>query len=264
LETARVDYRREERRLRIATRLFERGFEPRAKLDDAREDTARAEALVEAAQASLDLLQAELAGAESGVFVRSDPRQILQRADQLALRAPQVQAELAEATWSLAAAEAELQAEQQRVGRLEKDRVHSPIAGVIWRRDAAPGQPVRQDENVISIADRRKVFVEALVHQAFLDSIAPGDCVTVQLTGGPLRAGAVDSVHTPGPAHDEPTLALGLSERDLKSARVLIRFRESLDCDAELIGRHARVVIESRGCNPLLRALLWVANLVRA
>ena len=78
--------------------------------------------------------------------------------------------------------------------------VESPVAGSVWKRDVETGQVVKQHENLLEIADPHTIFVEALLHQSFLNAVAPGSRAVVKLTDGRVLHGRVRAVRTLGGA----------------------------------------------------------------
>ena len=126
-------------------------------------------------------------------------RRIVCGADELGLKVLQLRANLREADDLLATLRQELAREQQRVTMLSAATATSPVAGLVWSCHGNIGQVVKANETVYHIADSSTIFVEALVHQHHLASIAPGSEATILLTGGKVCKGRVRAVRTPGP-----------------------------------------------------------------
>ncbi len=100
---------------------------------------------------------------------------------------------------------------------------------------------MKLNETVYHIADHRSIFVEVLLHQRHLASIAPGDEATVLVTGGAVCRGRVRTARTPGPADIDNGNALKLAG-DMQQVRVVIDLEPGA-AGADLVGRHARVLI---------------------
>jgi multidrug resistance efflux pump len=212
-------------------------------MDDAQEACTKTRKNLEKEQAILTRLQAELKAAEDGLFLQNEASYSQRRVDDLEKRIAGLAASTKENADKLAAARIQLREECQRVERLMRARVNSPVHGVVWRRPGNFGQVVKKDEVVYEIADRDTLFVEALLHQRYLaSSVRPGARATINLTCGKHLTGTVRAVRTLGETNAEQTYAINLTSRDVKRVRVLIAI-DAGDRDAALIGRHARVLI---------------------
>jgi multidrug resistance efflux pump len=220
--------------------------------DDVRQSAALASKRVELERAALLKVEREIRAAEQGL-VSSYFRK---RAEEYGAKAPQLKAARAEAQQLLAAVEAEIAREEQRLAQLAKATLTSPQSGIVWKRQGGVGQVVKQNEALYEVADVATMFVEAQLHQRYLSSVGPGSRAVIQLTGGQSFNGRVRAVRTLGPADAEPAFAVNLPQRDLKQVRVLIDF-DPVAPDPALIGRHARVLIVDEDPGVFQRLMAW-------
>lgn len=221
--------------------LVEKNASTSSDLDTARENDVVAQKRIAQLSASLTRTRTELDAARKGVYLLNETPYCQQRALELALKVPQLRASLREAEDLLATLRDELAREEQRVASLSAATASSPVAGLVWTCAGNHGQVVKANETVYYIADSRTIFVEALLHQRHLASIAPGDEATILLTGGTVCTGRVRTARPPGPADIDSSCALKLAG-DVKQVRVLIDLEPGA-ASAELIGRHARVLV---------------------
>ena len=164
------------------------------------------------------------AAAEQGFLFERDAPSFEQRADELDAKIPQMQAEIKETDDKLAAADQELQDEQRRMDRLSEAAVASPVSGAVWKRNGEPGQAVKQQENLLEIADRGTIFVEAVCPRSHLSAITTGSRAVIRLTDGRVLNGHVRAVRTLGGADTEASFAINMPCPDMKQVRILIDF----------------------------------------
>jgi multidrug resistance efflux pump len=217
---------------------------------------------MEKEQAALVKAQGELQAAQQGLFVQKDAPFFQQKLMEMDLRIPQLQAELKEMLESIAAAEKEIEQEKGRVERMGQATASSPVTGVVWKRYGNPGQSVKQNETLYEIADSKTVFIEALLHQRFLNQIVPGCQATVNFTGGQTLTGKVRTVRTQMPSETEAAFAVNLADHDLKHVRVIIDFDPPVQ-DPSLIGRHCRVLIADERPTQVQQAVTWLFSNLR-
>ncbi len=209
-------------------------------------------------QASLTKCKGELEAARRGLYIQKDAPHFQQKADEMALRAPQIRAELKEIAGLLATAEIEIAREAARTERLAQATVDAPVGGTVWTRQGNRGQGVKQNEVLYEIADSGSVFVEAVVHQRHLSAVAEGTPATVNITGGPSLSGRVRAVRSGRPKDNEPTFAFAMTDPDPKMLRVLVELDAGTVDPAQLIGRHVRVLIADPVADPCRRAVVWL------
>ena len=232
-------------------------------VDAARESESVCRIRLDTDQATLAKGRAELEAAKKGLFLQKDSPHFQQRADELALRVPTLNASLKEAADLLAGVEAEIAREAARTARLASATAEAPVAGTVWVRQGNRGQGVKQNEVLYEIADAGTVFVEATVHQGYLGSVAPGTPAVVNVTGGPSLSGRVRAVRGGRAGDNEPTFAFGAADHDPKKLRVVIDLDPGLADPSALIGRHVRVLVADRDAGPGHQAVVWLFSNAR-
>ena len=230
--------------------------------DDHRDTAAVAVARTDLEQAGLSRTKKEMEAAERGLFVNRDVPLFQLQAREMAFKVPRLKAEIRETEHLAAATERALREEEARVGGLSDATVPAPVTGVVWRRPGNLAHTVERNEVIFDIADRKTMFVEALIHQRYLSTVAPGSRAVVNLTGGATLTGRVRAVRTPNPDEVEVGFALSLTDRDVKQVKVVVELDPSAG-DAALIGRHARVLVTAADPGPVERAVEWVFTRVR-
>ncbi len=231
--------------------------------DRLQEQGLLARKLVERHEAGVAKIERELKAAKQGVFIQKDSPYFEQRTVDLAQRIPIVEAELKEVDEMLVAVDNEVEGEQKRLEQLAEATASSPVSGTVWKRFGNLGQIVKQHETLYEIADGGGIFVEALLHQRFLSEVTPGCRATINLTGGRTVTGHVRAVRTNTPTETESACAMTMSDRDLKQVRVIIDFDPPLQ-DAQLIGRHVRVLITNPEPSLVQRTVMWLFASLRA
>jgi multidrug resistance efflux pump len=226
-------------------------------LDTARESEAIAVKRIEESEASRSKLEKELSAAQNGFLFQRDAPYFEQKANELSSKIPELQAQITEIDEKTAAADKELEKEHSHMARLSAAVVEAPAAGTIWKRDVELGQVVKQHENLLDVADPGTIFVEALLHQSYLSSVAPGNRAVVKLTDGRVFNGRVQAVRTLGGADTEASYAVNLPCHDVKQVRVLIDLDPAVP-NASLIGRHARVFIVDEQPGLLQQTMMWL------
>jgi multidrug resistance efflux pump len=255
---AQVECDASEKRRQRLRKLTRERVSASVEMDDVQDAWSRARKILEKEQASLARLQAEWESAKSGLFLQNEASYSQRRVDELEQRLAGLAASLAENADKLAAARVQLREERERIERLTRVGVTSPVHGVVWRRPGNLGQVVKKDEVVYEIADRNSLFVEALLHQRYLaSSVTPGARATINLTCGKVLTGRVRAVRTLGETNAEQTWAINLSSRDMKRVRVLIAL-DTGDGDSSLIGRHGRVLITDEQPGLMHRSVAWL------
>ena len=235
----------------LARRMVATGTE----VDDAFERESVLRRRLEMEQAAWAKLHSEEQAARRGVFLQHESPASKQRDEELTLRSAELRAELHETDLRLAAATAEVRAEDGRLARLARTAAPCPVDGLVWTRRAAHGQVVRHNELIYEVADRRSMLVEALLPQRHFSSIGAGARAVITLTGGRTLTGRVRAVRAPAGA--EPSYAVNLADADLKQIRVIIALDDPAP-DAALIGRHVRVLLTDDEPGPVQRAVAWL------
>lgn len=260
-KSGRVEYDAAVRRLERVRRISSSssGLE----LDAAVESESVNRIRLETDKAALARSAAELESGKKGLFLQKDAPHFQQRAEELAQRVPTLESTIREASDLLTEVEAEIEREKLRTERLSLATAEAPVAGTVWARQGNRGQGVRQNEVLYEIADGRTVFVEAVVHQRYLGSVAPGTPATVNVTGGPSLPGRVRAVRTGRPSENEPSFAFGAHNADPRMLRVMIDLEPGFGEPCALIGRHVRVLVADCEEGPCHRAVVWLFSHAR-
>ncbi len=253
---ARTEAAGADRRLANFDELADRNVVSTLEHGDNKDGAALARGRVALEAAALEKTQKELDAAARGLFLNRDAPLAQTQAEELAVRIPKARTELDEVYQLQVAVGLAVGEEERRVGRLAEAPVPAPVSGVVWKRAGNPDQVVAHNEPVVELVDRDAVFVEALLHQRHLSSVAAGCRATVNLTGGRTLTGRVLAVRTPNPYESEQAVALSLSDHDVRQVKVLIAFDPPVP-DITLIGRHARVLLTPEEPGPLDRAVAW-------
>ena len=245
------------------TKLVSGGVMTATELDSAAESESITRIQTDVDEAAVAKCRAELKAAAAGIFLQKDTPHFQQRADELAMKVPQLRAAAKEAADLLARVEEEIGRERDRTERLSRATAVAPVAGTVWVRQGNHGQGVKQNEVLYEIADGGTVFVEAVVHQRFLGAVTPGTPAVVNVTGGPSLVGRVHAVRTGRPGDNEPTFAFGVADPDPKKLRVMIAFDPGVLDPSALIGRHVRVLVADPAAGPCQCAVSWLFSHVR-
>ncbi len=155
------------------------------RLLEARQDAAAAQAALEAARAEqrtveIKRRQESIAGAS---LERAQTDLTLAREERARVEAQELNLRVLEA--ALRQAEA---AERAAALRLEECVLASPVAGVVARRIADPGETLAAGQPVALLTDPDRVWVEANVKETALRRVAPGAPVEVRVDALPGRS----------------------------------------------------------------------------
>jgi multidrug resistance efflux pump len=249
-----VKHQQSKRIVDICRRLGSSAAISRDEADRATETEAMSGNALEQAEASRRRIVIELEAAERNIFVQRESPIYLTWHLQMRLSIPQLETQLAETDERLAALEAHLQQIQVHDHRLAGSTVYSPVAGVVWHRNASSG-PVTKGEWLVEIAQTQRQFVEALFPESHARSFYPGARAVIVFSGLPPFEGTVRAVRQPSPTDHDLACAIRLP-RQLNQLTVLIDFKRP-PTDASLLGRQCQVLVADRS-NP---AHGWAAKL---
>ncbi len=155
----------------------------KAAVDSARAQTLEAEAAVRVAESRLASARSGEQQATAGVrAARTAPDQVT------AIKARAASAEARVASAKAAVAQAEL--------NLQYTTITAPVAGVVARKSANPGQVVQPGQPLFALVQVDNVWIIANFKETQLASIRPGQRVTVDVDayGGRELSGKVDSI----------------------------------------------------------------------
>jgi multidrug resistance efflux pump len=140
----------------------------------------------EMAQARGHKLREELASAERGVFLQDGANDVpysQQQRDRLLLRRQELENMALEGRTRSRQLAAEIEAEQERVGRLAHADLTLPEAHVVWSVSASPGTTVTEGQTLVDLADCAHRFVAVELPERDFERIKSGDPAYVRLIG---------------------------------------------------------------------------------
>lgn len=208
--------------------LVQRGFFPTARFDDLTYAAERARAEVARLEAALARSLRELAAAKAGIFLGdnfADVPYSRQRGDEIDMRLSALRSEEQAQIANVMELEGKLSAETERLAKLARQDLLSPVDGVIWRTMVASGTEVLRGSPLFEVIDCSAIYVEATTRERFFEGLAPGQAVRIRLEGSERDVkGRIRSLIGPGASLDAgPKLAL-LHRRNGTEAQALIDF----------------------------------------
>jgi multidrug resistance efflux pump len=218
-------------------------------------------------EAKLRRLEAELAAAQAGVFLRdgiNDAPYSQQQRDRLAMRRQEIETKLLEDEQQSAdLATTEMETERDRLNGLNTFSVVLPAQHVVWDVAASPGSMVAQGQILFDLADCDKRFVVVEVPERDFEAVVAGEFVDVRLIGGgDWRRGKVQQSRGPAAQSSDRLLAAQAPRPNRESVTVEITFpndpaqlQKNTFCS---IGRTAEVRVQRFGSNFLVD---WVRQL---
>lgn len=178
-------------RYKEARRSFERArqLEPGTTISRAEHD--RREARYRSLRAEIDLQRSEIALLETqleavgrGVFLgfgRNDVPYSSQRRDEVALRIADLRSRIAEYGRRAKLIDRQLAAERTRLAKIESFQQTMPFDGMVWRVYGDIGSQVQIGDELMVVANCRRLHVEALVDRALADQLRVGRAVELRL-----------------------------------------------------------------------------------
>ncbi|HJU33428.1 MAG TPA: HlyD family efflux transporter periplasmic adaptor subunit [Hyphomicrobiaceae bacterium] len=132
---------------------------------------------------SLDI---ELAALDSGIYVGdsyNDRPQSLQRADDIALRLNELDADIGHRQARLALLRTELAGERERYAERSTARLTSPVVGSVWEVMTAPGESVARGQDLVRLLDCSGLVVTATVGETAYNNLRIGDRARFRFRG---------------------------------------------------------------------------------
>ena len=217
--------------------------------------SSEAHALAEAASTRcamaserLQRLQAELASAQNGVFLRdgiNDAPYSQQQRDRLMLRRQELETKRLEETLQASQIAAEIDEERQRIDRLSHFDITLPADHVIWSVAASPGSMVSQGQTVLDLASCSRRFVVVELPEREFERITVGAPASVRLLGSSRwTEGHVRQVRGSAARADDRLIAAQVPRPLPNSITVEVALPDSLQADVSNfcnIGRLAEV-----------------------
>jgi multidrug resistance efflux pump len=185
-EVAAAQARNEEAKTTLDrfTTLADKGWLPRAQLNQARRDGAVAEKLEAAALKRREAVSVELAAAQLGVFVggsNSDRPRYMERTDQLEQQVSSLADTLAERDHRIIRLNDKLAEEKARLTVLHTADVVAPANGSVWEILTAPEEEVRHGQDLLRVLDCSGLVVTAVVGEAVHNRLRVGSPARFQL-----------------------------------------------------------------------------------
>ena len=131
-------------------------------------------------------LKNSLTAVQSGVFLgdgHNDVPYSSQRRDQLVIETSLAKTALAEAQDRIIGIALQIDAEQQRLQKMECYRIVAPFDGLIWRMSATEASSVVIDSELVVLLDAGSIFLDFTVSEAQFSDIKPGEDVQYRLVG---------------------------------------------------------------------------------
>jgi multidrug resistance efflux pump len=217
------------------------------------EHEAMARDRLQQAEACRDRIVNEIKAAEQNHFYHHDPIYLTWHL-QSRLSIPQLEHQLKETEERLAITKAELEQVEKHASELAGSTIRSPLAGVVWRRNASWG-PVAKGESLLEIAQSQGQFIQAHFSESHARSLYPGARAVILFSGLEPFEGTVRAVRQPSPTDHDYEFAIRLPRR-LNQLEVLIDF-DTPPSDATLLGRQCQVLVADASS----RAHGWAAKL---
>jgi multidrug resistance efflux pump len=163
------------------------------------------------AAARVDRLQVELSAAERGIFLSGGANDVSysqQQRDHLLLRQQELEMRALQETARASQLAAEIEAERDRLERLDKYRPVLPARHVVWSTGASPGSAVTEGQAVLDLADCEHRFVVVQLPERDFEKIKAGDRAAVRLVGSTeWREGLVQQIRGSAARNDERLFA---------------------------------------------------------
>jgi multidrug resistance efflux pump len=210
--------------LRRMSALAARGVVSRATLDKAQRDDDVALQAVNAAEQRIRASEVELSAARAGSFVGdsyNDRPRSAQRADELEQQLADLTAEVRQRELRLGRLRTELEEERARFADLAAASIVAPSTGSVWEVLTAPGEEVRQGQEVVRMLDCNSAVVTAAVSESVYNRLRIGQPARFRFReGGSEYAGRV--VQLSGMAAAPANYAIAPSALIRESYRVTV------------------------------------------
>lgn len=241
-----------EKELARKTTLLRSGFATLAEIDKLRGDYESAKKDTQAAKARMETLQGQVNAAREGIIIDSgssnDVPYSLQRADEIRIRLTEIERAIDTARTNAYSTRERAQLEAQRVEKLERAIVKSPIDGILWKIGANTGERVGKGEMIAEIVDCKNQFILAAIPQDRFDDVFIGTTVEYRLAGEKeKREGKIFAITGEASVAEDKNLAGAPQNQRTNSAIARIEIQPSQNKVGEcLVGRTARVILTSK------------------
>ena len=202
----------------------------------------------EMAGARLERLQAELAAAKDGVFLRdgiNDAPYSQQERDRLFLRRQELETKILEESLQYSQAAAEWEEERRRLERVSHSDFSLPPHHVVWSVAASPGSTVSEGQALLDLAACEQRFVVVELPEREFERIKAGAPALVRLIGSDeWTQGQIRQVRGSAARADDRLLAAQVRKPEPNSITVEIALPNGAQTDRNNfcnIGRLAEV-----------------------
>jgi biotin carboxyl carrier protein len=235
--------------LQRSTTLFAQGLRAPAAHDQARREAATSAADRARVHKRMEAAQIELQALRRGSFVGdsyNDRPRSTERVDELRLQFASLSADLEAAGHAIADLTEDMRFESARYEDKAGAVITAPSSSQIWEVLTAPGEQVRQGQEILRLLDCSRAAASATVSETAFNSLKIGTPVRFQFKdGGDQLAGTV--IHLAGQATVAANLAIAPASLRRESYRVtasLPALAASGNCQP---GRTGRIIFNSSG-----------------
>jgi chromosome segregation ATPase len=166
------------------------------------------QAVVDTQSKTITELEQQLATLSAGQLIDAEKPAIMHRHAELAQKIALLKTQEQEFILIDESLQRDVIDEERRIQALKQDNVINGNGGILFARRANDGQWLKAGDPVATIADAKKIMVEAILHERYRDRISPGDHVEIQLLGERRRInGTVTGNLEPIKPHDIPMAA---------------------------------------------------------
>ena len=163
------------------------------------------------AAARVDRLKVEMDAAGRGVFLRGGANDVAysqQQRDHLILRRQELEMRALQESAHVSQLTAEIEAERDRIERLDHYRPVLPAGHVVWSTGASPGSAVTEGQPILDLADCEHRFVAVELQERDFEQIKTGDTAAVRLVGSnEWREGVVRQIRGSAARNDDRLFA---------------------------------------------------------
>lgn len=226
-------------------------IETRKNLQAAREERDRLQRELNQAEASLWAGESQV-----GESLMSAIEQHRQEIQKLSMQHIELTVQRHNLDQQIASAEAYLQADHAY-------SLASPSDGMVWRRNVLPGQSVLQGEELVQVAVRDTLFVEAYFGRHFIDSISISDHAHIYLISEKrFVQGIVREIQAQERGAREQHIIQSVAP-DTTMLKTIIEITDDTVKPAQ-IGQLARVMISKPKPGPTKKAMVWISLMLRS
>ena len=235
--------------LKRSSVLLAQGLRPQAGHDQTRRDAVTSTADRERVRKRMEAVQIELEALRKGYFVGdsyNDRPRSSERADELRQQIALLSADLEAARQAIVDLTEDAKTETARYEDRAAAVIAAPAASQIWEVLTAPGEQVRQGQEILRLLDCSRAALSATVSEPVFNSLKIGTPVRFQFKdGGEQLAGTV--THLAGQATVTANLAIAPSSLRRESYRVTASLPDLAASGNCQPGQTGRIIFNSSG-----------------